>query len=200
MKIYNNIECEQKSDTWHSVRDGKMTASNATAIGNCGKGLETYIKEIVRKQLSSKNKSEYSNTDFDRGNELEPIAREMYELEKGVKVENVGFIELNEYVGCSPDGLIGEEGGIEIKCPDDKAYFDYLLEKEKAINTDYVWQCQMSLLITGRKWWDLVIYNPNFEKSMFIFRILPDIEKFKALEKGIAIGRELILLIKNQIN
>ena len=197
MKVHNNIE--QGSDEWHAIRKGKMTASEATAIGNNGKGLETYIKEIVRKEISSKLGDEYSNKDLDRGHELEPVARAMYELEKGVIVEQVGFIELNEFAGCSPDGLVGDEGGTEIKCPDDKVFFDYLLEKEKAISSSYIWQCQMNLFITGRKWWDLIIYNPNFENSMFIFRILPDEEKFRALEKGLAIGREQILIIKNQL-
>ena len=196
MQIHN---CEQKSDEWHVIRKGKMTASNATAIGNCGKGLETYTKEIVRKEISSKI-DDYSNKDFERGNELEPIARQMYELEKDVKVEQVGFIEHDEFTGCSPDGLVGEDGGIEIKCSDDKIYFDYLLEKEKAISSDYLWQCQMNLFITGRKWWDLIVYNPNFEKSMFVFRILPDLEKFKTLEKGLAVGREQILLLRSQLN
>lgn len=197
MKIYK--ELEQGTPEWHEIRKGKMTASNATAIGNCGKGLETYTKEIVRKQISSKIGDEYSNKDFDRGHELEPIAREMYELENSVKIEQVGFIELDEFSGCSPDGLVEEDGGAEIKCPDDKVYFDYLLDKEKAISSDYIWQCQMNLFITGRKWWDLIIYNPNFKKSMFVFRILPDKDKFKLLEKGLAVGREQILLLRNQI-
>ena len=181
MKIHN---LEQGSPEWHEIRKGKMTASNATAIGNCGKGLETYTKEIVRKQISSKVEEEYSNKDLERGRELELVAREMYELEKEVKVEVVGFIENDEYSGCSPDGLVGEDGGVEIKCSDDKIYFDYLLEEEKAISPDYLWQCQMNLFIAGRKWWDLIIYNPNFEKSMFVFRILPDLEKFKAKNAG----------------
>lgn len=190
---------EQGSDEWKEIRKGKMTASNATAIGNCGKGLETYTKEIVRKELSSKD-DEYSNKDFERGHELEPIAREMYELETGNKVEQVGFIELNEFVGCSPDGLVKEVGGTEIKCPDDKVYFDYMLDKEKAISSDYHWQCQMNLMITKREWWDLIIYNPNFQKSMFIFRILPDLNKFEELEKGLAVGQEQIISIRNKIN
>lgn len=197
MKIYNNLE--QGTPEWHEIRKGKMTASNATAIGNVGKGLETYIKEIVRKQISSKVEEEIIRKDFERGHELEPIAREMYELEKGVKVERVGFIERDEYVGCSPDGLVDDDGGIEIKSPDDKMFFDYLLEGENAIESGYIWQCQMNMLITGRKWWDLIIYNPNFKKSMFVFRILPDLEKFNSLEKGLAVGREQILLLKNKL-
>jgi len=198
MKIYK--ELEQGTEEWHKAREGKMTASHATAIGNVGKGLETYVKEIIRKQMSSNKESSYSNKDLERGHELEPVARQMYELENSVEVEQVGFIEHSELVGCSPDGLVGDEGGTEIKCPDDKVYFDYLLEKEDAISSDYIWQCQMNLFITGRKWWDLIIYNPNFEKSMFVFRILPDENKFKSLEKGLAVGRELILVLKNQLN
>ncbi len=196
MKIHKDIE--QGTTEWHAIRKGKMTASNATAIGNNGKGLETYIREIVMKELSTKE-DDYSNKDFDRGHELEPVARAMYELERGITVQEVGFIERDELVGCSPDGLVGEDGGVEIKSLDDKAYFDFLLEGDKAINSSHIWQCQMNLLITNRKWWDLVIYNPNFKQSMFVFRILPDVEKFKALEKGLAIGREQILIIKNKL-
>ena len=71
MKIYYDIE--QGTPEWHEVRKGKMTASNATAIGNVGKGLESYTKEVVRKQMSSKV-DDYTNKDFERGHELEPIA------------------------------------------------------------------------------------------------------------------------------
>jgi hypothetical protein len=197
MKIYKDLE--QGTPEWHEIRKGKMTASNATAIGNCGKGLETYVKEIVRKEMSSKVEEELQRKDFDRGHELEPMARELYEMERGINVEQVGFIEYDELVGCSPDGLVGEDGGTEIKSPDDKVFFDYLLEGENAIESGHIWQCQMNMLITGRKWWDLIIYNPNFEKSMFIFRILPDQSKFESLEKGFAVGREQILLLRSKL-
>jgi len=198
MQIYKKIE--QGTPEWHKLREGKMTASNATAIGNNGQGLKTYTKEIVRKMLSSKKEDSYSNKDFDRGHELEPVAREIYELEKGVIVEQVGFIEYDEFTGCSPDGLVGKVGGTEIKSPDDKVYFDYLLEKEDAISSDYIWQCQMNMYITKRKWWDLIIYNPNFEKSMFIFRILPDKEKFEKLKIGLEEGKKQILSLREKLN
>lgn len=197
MKIHNNLE--QGSEEWHYVRKGKMTASNATAIGNNGAGLKTYCKEIIRKEFSS-NEERWSNKDTERGNELEPIARQIYEMETGNTVETVGFIEYEDEVGCSPDGLVGEDGGIEIKCPDDKVFFDYILDGEDAISTDYIWQVQMNLLITERKWWDLIIYNPNFKKSMFIFRIYPNAEKFEKLKAGFEIGRNLLKEIRNKIN
>lgn len=197
MKIYDKIE--QGTEEWFEIRKWKMTASHACEIGNAGKGLQTYCKEVVRKSISS-NTENWSNKHTERGNELEPIARQIYELENGVSVEQVGFIEYDEFVGCSPDGLIGEDGGLEIKCPDDKEYFEYLLNGEEAIDSKYIWQVQMNLLVTGRKYWSLAIYNPNFEKSMLVFRIEIDNEKHEALKKGFEIGKTLILEIKNKIS
>lgn len=190
---------EQGSPEWFNVRKGKMTASHATAIGNSGKGLDTYIHTIMAEFYSSGEKEEFGTKDTERGNEYEPIARAVYELDNDVTVDEVGFMEYNEYVGASPDGLIGEDGGLEIKSINDTNYFSYLLNGESEISSSYIWQIQMNLLISGRKWWDLVIYNPNFKRSMLVFRILPDQEKFEALEKGFAKGIELINSIKSKI-
>lgn len=197
MKIINNIE--QGTPEWFAIRKGKMTASHAQAIGNAGKGLDTYIYEIMAEFYSSGEKEQFSNEHTERGNELETLARQIYELEKMVDVEQVTFIELDEYIGCSPDGLIGEDGLIEIKCPNDTEYIKYLLNGWKQIDTKYEWQVQMQMLITGRKWCDLVIYNPNFKKSMCIFRREADSESFEMLEKGFEIGKAKILEIKNKL-
>ena len=75
----------------------------------------------------------------------------------------------------------------------------YLLDEEKAIDSKYIWQIQMNLLITGRKWWDFMAYNPNFEKSSFIFRILPDEEKINKLKIGLMTGEEKIKHIRAMI-
>lgn len=187
MQIHREIE--QQSKEWFDMRKGKMTASHATAIGNCWKGLDSYILEMMSETFSSAEKEHYSNDHTDRGNELEPQARSLYELEKMVTVDQVTFIEYNEYIGCSPDGLIDEEWGLEIKCPKDSVFFKMLLDgTEKAIDSDYLWQVQMNLWATKRKWWDLVFYNPNYEQSLIVFRITPDPEKFAKLEAGFQIG------------
>lgn len=191
---------EQGTPEWFNCRKGKMTASHAQAIGNAGKGLDTYIHEMMAEYYSSGEKEHFGSKDTDRGNELEPIARQIYELENDVTVEEVGFMQYNELVGASPDGLIGEDGGWECKSPNDKEYLHYLLEGLDAVDSKYLWQVQMNLLVSGRKWWDLSIYNPNFKKSMVTFRILPDQEKFEALEKGFEKGREMINNIKKIIN
>lgn len=197
MKIHN---LEQGTPEWYAIRKGKMTASHATAIGNYGKGLETYIIELMAEYYSSGEKEQFSSKHTERGNELEPIARQIYEFENEVEVTQVGFVEFNEYIGCSPDGLIGEDGGFETKAIDDIKYFKHLLNGEKEVDSGHIWQVQMNLLITGRKWWDLAIYNPNFKKSMCVYRIYPDQEKFKELEKGFQMGAELINKIKEKIN
>lgn len=187
MKIH---KMEQRSDEWFAIRLGKMTASNAQCIAANGKGLESYIYSVLTEKYSN-NKESYTNGDMERGVELEDQARMTYEIENQ-KVIEVGFIEHNEYAGCSPDGLVGDEGGIEIKCPNDVNFFKLLCNGEKEIDMKYIWQVQMCLLISGRKWWDLIFYNTNFEKNMMIFRITPEISKQEKLIVGIEKGKKLI--------
>lgn len=192
-------EVRQGTPEWFALRLGKMTASEATAIGNCGKGLETYITTMMAEYYSSGEKEHFSSKHTDRGEEYEPTARSLYEFEHNVDVRVVGFIEYNEFVGASPDGLIGEDGGLEIKCIDDVKYFKHLLNGEKEIDSGHIWQIQMNLLVSGRQWWDLLIYNPNYPKSTCIYRYYPDPEKFAKLEEGFRIGEEMIRNIKNTI-
>jgi putative phage-type endonuclease len=183
---------EQLSDEWFEIRKLKLTASHAQAIGNMGKGLETYVTEMIAYHYSSGEKEYYTSEHTERGNELEPLAREMYELEKGAEVKQVGFIEENQYVGCSPDGLVSEDGGIEIKSLNDVAHYKLIRDGKKEIESKYIWQVQMNLLITKRKWWDLIFYNPNFSQSMLIFRIEPDLKMQESLKLGLEMGMELI--------
>lgn len=193
------INVEQNTAEWLEVRKGKMTASKATAIGNNGKGLESYIIELMAEYYSTSQEEHFSNKHTDRGHELEPIARGIYEFERDVTVEQVGFVQRDEFTGCSPDGLVEKDGIIQIKCVDDTKYFKFILNGESEIDSGHIWQCQMELLVTERKWCDLVMYNPNYKKSILVYRILPDKEKFKALEDGLKKGKEKILAIKKII-
>ena len=189
---------EQGSEEWFRERTGKLTASNAQAIATAGKGLETYIIKLLSEKYSKGERISFSNEHTDRGNELEDKARELYSFMNDVEIEQVGIVELNEYVSCSPDGLVGDNGGIEIKCPDDFGYFKFFLDGEKNIDSKYMWQVQMNLFITGRKWWDFIAYNPNFDKSIFVFRVLPNKDSFRKLE--IEAGIEKIKQINKKLN
>jgi len=195
MKIY---KLKQRTEEWFRLRRGKMTASQAQCIASNGRGFESYIYSIVAEKHSNSNDENYINKDMQRGIDLEGQARMVYELENS-KVDEVGFVEMDKYVGCSPDGLIGKNAGLEIKCPNDTNYCRILANGQNEINTGYIWQCQMSLLVTGRKFWDLAFYNPNFKQDLIVFKLFPDKLKFDKLMIGIEKGKKMIKEIENKM-
>ena len=121
-----------------------------------------------------------------------------YEYEKGVAVVQVGFVTLNEFVGVSPDGLVDDNGLIEIKARNDEKHMDLLLGGP--IDSGTIWQMNMQMLVTGRSWCDFISYNPNFKNSLFVKRFIPDPKKVEGLKKGFEVGAKLIgKLIHNSI-
>lgn len=196
MEIHN---VEQGLPEWFELRKGKMTASHAQAIASNGKGLKTYVHEVVAELYSSAEPVNYTSPDIERGNELEPVAREMYEMETGSQVLTIGFIEADEYVGASPDGLTGGgDGLVEIKCPKDRVFLELLLTGK--IDPKYVWQMQMQMLIADRKWVDFVAYNPNFQESLVIIRVDADADKQQAIQTGLTAGTKMIKELKAQMD
>ena len=191
MKIHN---FEQRTEDWYNIRKGKMTASNADTIIANGKGLETYIYNLMAEYYSSAEKENYINADMQRGIDLEPEARLEFEFYTNLDVQEVGFIEYNDFIGVSPDGLIGDDGLIEIKCPNDSVYFKLLLSDN--IKPEYIAQMQMQLYVTNRQYCYFVSYNPNFEKSLYIKKITRDEEMIEKLKKGLDKGTQLIKEIK----
>lgn len=190
---------EQQTPEWFEAKKGKMSSSSATAIGNCGTGLETYAMDLVASMYSSNRDKGFSSKYMDNGNEYEEVARSVYELETGEEVQQVGLVEYSDFVVCSPDGLVGDKGLIEIKCPKDTVYFkQYLIKKE--IPSGYIWQMQMQMLTTGREWCDFMAYNPNYKRSYFIQRVYPDPKKVEKLLEGFRLGEEMIKNIINTYN
>ena len=185
MKIYNFA---QGSPEWHAIRRRKLTASHGTAIGNHGTGLVTYVDEIVLALCIEPD--EYYNSDMARGNELEPTGRLVYEFERGIETRQVGFIEYNEFVGCSPDSLVGDDGGLELKARNDRIHFKLL--KDGKVDSGTVWQMNMCMLVTGRKWWDFGSYNPKFNQSLFVKRFYPEPKKIEGLLIGFEMGEKMI--------
>lgn len=179
MKIHN---FSQGTPEWYEIRRWKMTGSKATAIGNSWKWLDTYIDDLMAEYFSKWEKEHYSNEHTERWHEREPQARWLYELETWNIVEEVWFVEYNEFLWCSPDGIVSNDGLVEIKSPDDKKHFRMIMNREKEIDSDYRWQMQFNLWITDRKWCDFISYNPNYEESLIIFRIHRDEEMIKKLQ------------------
>lgn len=197
MKIHNVL---QQTPDWDILRiDFPFTASNAQAIGNQGKGLETLIYKKLSEKYSTAETENYTNADLDRGNELEPLARSMYELETGLIVTQVGFVTNKKYElsGASPDGLV-DKGLIEIKCLNDVKHFSNVIELK--IESKYYWQMQMQMLITNRKWCDYVLFNPNFEKSLLIKRVKPDKDKQEKIIEGIIKGVKMYKELEIKFN
>ena len=143
MQIHN---FEQHSDEWYNIRLGKFTASKAATIATAGTGLETLCFDLAAEILTKKKKDTYSNAAMEQGNELEATARTLFELQTGKKVEQVGFVEIDEFSGCSPDGLT-DDAGVEIKCPQDSTYAKYLYDEK--IKPEYYAQMQMQMLFCG---------------------------------------------------
>jgi len=192
MKIYNDLT--QGTDEWLKVRLGKFTASSAQAIACNGKGLDTLVFEKAEEIITGQFKQGYKNADMERGNELEPKARNLYELETGNIVNQVGFVELSEYVGCSPDGLVGNDGLMEVKSPSFRVYYEFLTTG--VINTGYMWQMQMQMLVTDRKWCDYVVYNPVFKNQpILIKRVDRDEKSINKLGVGLQTGEAKLLTI-----
>ncbi|WP_192483197.1 MULTISPECIES: lambda exonuclease family protein [Cysteiniphilum] len=185
-KIHN---FEQNSEEWFACRLGKLTASNMQIIMGDGDTREAIIQSKAAEVLTGvlDDSQHFKSKDMVRGNELEDDARMRYSEVYSVEVETFGFIELDEFVGVSPDGL-SKNGGLEIKCPNNKNYLNQIVNGEREILELYKTQCQMSIWVAEREWWDYVIYNPNFSHDIHRWRIYRDdlyIERIKqAVERA----------------
>lgn len=200
MQIHN---VEQKTPEWFALRtEYPLTASEAQAIGNQGKGLETLVWEKLAEKYSVGDKDKYTNKDLERGIELEPLARDMYELQTGNKVATLGFVtnhKISKVGGVSPDGKIIEQNGlIEIKCFEDKKHFKNIVNGLE-IESQYMWQMQMQMLFTETEFVDFVTYNPNYKESLLIQRVYPDEVMQDAIKSGLKKGEELINEIKEKL-
>lgn len=196
MKYY---DIEQNSEDWLALRLGKFTASTFSDLFMKKEtaGYKKAIRKVVYERLTGESPESFSNDYMERGHEIEPLAREAYEIKTFNTVTNGGFFEYNEWVGASPDGLIGEDGLLEIKSPAYNTIIDYLLDKR--LPAQYVHQVQGQLLVTGRKWCHFVAYHPKL--PVVLIEVLPNPiiqEQIKAaIEAAVKEADEMINRIKN---
>jgi hypothetical protein len=183
---------EQGSAEWLEARLGKATASRFSDILAQGRGgaesssRRNYRAQLVSERLTSSRQDDYTNAAMQNGTETEPVARAAYEAHTGNVVQEVGFIphQTLANIGASPDGLIGTDGGVEIKCPNTATHIDTLLG---GMPSKHYLQVQGCLWVTGRKWWDFVSYDPRMPEnlSLYIQRIELDEECSQKLHKEI---------------
>jgi len=166
MKIIET--CEQGSDEWLAMRLGKVTASRVKDVISKGRGTapsksaETYMIELIAEVLTGQSKPFFENDAMRWGTETEPQARQMYEVNNGfVTVKEVAFVEFSDQVGISPDGLVGDKGLLEIKCPTTTTQIKRALSDD--YSADYKAQIQMQLWVTQREWCDFVSFDPRLD-------------------------------------
>jgi hypothetical protein len=161
------IDCEQNSSDWFAARMGIPTASEFSTVlakGRDGgasvtraKYLRTLAADILR---GFPEEESYSNVHMERGKAQEDEARQLYALIKGVAPKRVGFVK-DGRKGCSPDSLIGEDGGLEIKTALGHIQIERLMLNR--LPPEHKAQVQGSLWVSGRKWWDFVSYSPGLD-------------------------------------
>lgn len=163
---------EQRSDEWFQARLGKVTASCIAKVmaklktGKPSADRENYAAQLMAERLTGMAQESYANAAMQWGTETEPQARAAYEFLTGKTVVEVGFVDHPSLAmsGASPDGLIGDDGLVEIKCPITKTHFETL--EGASIPDKYIKQMQWQMACTERLWCDFASYDPRVPESM----------------------------------
>ena len=173
-------ELEQGSDEWLAARCGIVTASTVgqlitpkTVKPASNDYSRALTMTLAAERITGHVEPVYANVDMQRGTLSEPYARDIYAEHMGVEVDQVGFIVREEddwRLGFSPDGMIGDDGLLEIKSPRQKKHLATVLANE--VPLEHMAQIQAGLLVTGRKWLDFVSYNGGMR--LFVKRVYPD--------------------------
>lgn len=196
MTLHTFDELQQGSTEWHDARRGIVTASVVgklitptlkVASNDVSRGV---VAALTAERITGYTEPSFMNDDMMRGVLHEPLARERYAEHNSVTVTEVGFCIRDDWgfqIGASPDGLVGDVGGIEVKCPRAKSHIRTIAAGQ--IPAHYMAQVQTSLLVTGRAWWDWISFCAGL--PMWTKRVLPDpkwqaviVEAVAAFEKA----------------
>lgn len=186
-------EIIQGSPEWHALRVGKVTASRvADVVAKTKSGPSTsranYMAELIAERLTGEAAERFTNAAMNWGTEKEPDARAAYEFFRDATVDEVAFVPHPSMAmtGASPDGLVGVDGLVEIKCPNTATHLETLLSQ--SVPAKYVTQMQWQMACTGRKWCDFASYDPRMpeEMSLFVKRVDRDDKLIAELEKDVS--------------
>ena len=183
---------EQRTEEWFAARMGKVTASRvADVIAKTKTGYSTsrenYLAQLVCEVLTGKPAESYTNAAMQWGVDQEPLARAAYESHQNVLVDEVGFL-VHPTIwesGASPDGLVGDFGMVEIKCPNTATHIDTLLTQ--TVSGKYNTQMQWQMACAGRHWCDFVSFDPRMpsDLQLFVKRVEYDSPYVAMLEKEV---------------
>jgi putative phage-type endonuclease len=177
------VNLEQGSDEWKQARLGHVTASCVADVMAKGKGgaeavtRKKYKMRLVAERVTGQGQESFTNSSMEWGIMQEPFARQQYEVSRETFVEKTGFWKHQKYdwIGVSPDGLVGNDGLIEIKCPNSTTHLDYLIANQ--VPTEYYKQMQCQMWVTNRQWCDFVSYDPRIRSNknkLFVKRCVRD--------------------------
>jgi putative phage-type endonuclease len=195
---------DQGSEEWFTIRIGKVTASRvADVLAKTKSGYsasrDNYMAQLVCERLTGQKAEGFTNAAMQHGTETEPLARAAYEALKDVLVDEVGFVPHPsiQMAGASPDGLVGDDGLLEIKCPNTATHIDTLLSE--TVPTKYYTQMQFQLACTGREWCDFVSFDNRLpqELQLFVKRVPRDDTYIKLMEAEIV---QFIAELDDKIN
>lgn len=196
------IAAEQRTPEWYKARLGIATASRFNDImartrSGYGAQRKNYMAELVIEVLTDNPTERFTSTAMEWGTENEPVARLEYSLQTGNDVEETGFwVDDGVGAGASPDGFIGKDGLVEIKCPNSATHLETLAKRE--LPYQYKAQVQGQMWITGRKWCDFVSYDPRLPKNaqMIIIRVERDDRYIAELEEEVS---DFMVEVANQV-
>ena len=184
---------QQGSEAWHQMRLGKVTASRvADLLAKTKTGPSAsrgnYLIELALQRVTKTIEESYTNAAMEWGTQTEPQARVAYEVKTGNFVDQVAFIDHPTIAGfgCSPDGIVGSDGLIEIKCPNSATHWSYIKANEPP--NKYFIQMQAQMAVTGAKWCDFVSFDPRMpERSqLLVVRVMRDPEYILYMEAEIS--------------
>ncbi len=183
----------QGSPEWFAARAGKVTASRVADViaktkTGWGASRANYAAELIAERLTGVTAPSFTNAAMQWGNDTEPKARDAYCFRHDADVVEIGFVDhpLIAMTGASPDGLIGDDGLLEIKCPNSATHLDTLLGE--TVPGKYVTQMMWQMACTGRAWCDFASFDPRLPASMSLFvrRIERDDAMIADLEREVA--------------
>jgi len=182
----------QGSPEWHAQRLGKVTASRIADVcartkTGFGAGRKNYMAELVAERLTGARTEGFTNAAMQWGTDQEPEARIAYEFYRDASVEAVGFVPHPSIAetGASPDGLVGLDGLVEIKCPNTATHLETLLGG--TVPEKYFLQMQWQMACTGRQWCDFASFDPRLPEAMrlFVDRVKRDDAAIAAIETDV---------------
>ena len=197
---------EQRTPEWHAARLGKVTASRVADViaktkTGWGASRANLMADLIVERLTGQPASTFTNAAMEWGTEQEPAARAAYSARTGELVEEAGFIDHPRVAssGASPDGLVGDDGLVEFKCPNTATHLDTLLAG--AVPNKYVTQMQWQMACTGRKWCDFVSFDPRLPEHlrMFVKRVERDDALIAGLEADVTAFLEELTHKLNQL-